>query len=146
MIAQESKNLLPQIIFETLRNSLLSHPLRDRASAKAHKHGATSGFSLIFNTAGVKVVQESPLFTRLYPFFDKVRHPMANAWVLSLLHTAPHEDVSGGGKVSGPLHVDVALQEVLPDNITVSSHQTDIIYVSVPRDIKGKHCHTSGCR
>ena len=133
---QEKHNALPAAAFEQLRTALLTHPLRDRASLLDRKNfGLTTGFAVAFNTAGVKVLMDSPLFARLYPYFNRVRLPYANAWVLNLLHSPPAP--AGDTGITAGLHADNTLGCLLPPDVGVVSHQTDVLYVGVPHDMAG---------
>ena len=63
--------MLPAADFATLKAAMLAHPLKYRRNTlDAGKFGSTSGWSILFTTAGLARVCSSPLFSvgaRLQP-------------------------------------------------------------------------------
>jgi hypothetical protein len=119
-------------VFAALQKHLLSSPLLlRRTSLDAANFGDTRGFVSFFSPAGIAVLRACPHFAPLLPFFDRVRLPSANAWVMNALRTTPsapgNETAAAGG------HVDNTLLMAMPQAVwNGETHQTSVLYVRVP--------------
>jgi hypothetical protein len=73
------------------------------------------------------------IFNPLVPFFDKIRDPEANAFVINVLvcdkPSSPNDVVFGS-------HVDDTLAHSAP-GITFLAHAVSVLYISVPPDMSG---------
>mmetsp|Transcript_6635 Transcript_6635/g.11747 ORF Transcript_6635/g.11747 Transcript_6635/m.11747 type:complete len:298 (-) Transcript_6635:22-915(-) len=139
------KDFFPADTFQQLKQDLLAHPhthSREHRAKRALPH--TRGQVVMFNRDGVPEFREKAAAEEmgyLATFFDAVRHPAANAWVVNVLVIDP-KPKANGVKVFGD--IDEAVATHLDGNLAVDArqhtflaHQTDVLYVSVPADMEG---------
>lgn len=124
---------LPRRAFEALQSALLDSPLLTRPTRlNEGNFGTTSGVLVYFNADGEAALRECPLFEPLAAFFDAVRLPEANAFTLNVLTSKP----SAALAVSAGQHVDNTLTSIMPEGWNGVAHQTDVLYVQVPPDMR----------
>mmetsp|Transcript_50312 Transcript_50312/g.98423 ORF Transcript_50312/g.98423 Transcript_50312/m.98423 type:complete len:320 (-) Transcript_50312:577-1536(-) len=95
----------------------------------------TSGFVLEFNSGGIPDLGADGRFSCLAPYFDAVRDPDANAWVLNVVvcHASPPDDPD-----APPIswHVDQSIS-VPPNLSNYAAHSVSVWYASVPEGMEG---------
>ena len=137
---------LPPAAFARLRRHLLVSPLLTRPNGLDEENfGATSGFLAFFSAEGASVLRDCPLLQPLSPFFDAVRLPRANAFTLNALTSRPsalvpppagEEEEDSASETSAGVHVDNTLSSALPLGWNGEAHQTDVLYVQIPADMR----------
>mmetsp|Transcript_57681 Transcript_57681/g.130700 ORF Transcript_57681/g.130700 Transcript_57681/m.130700 type:complete len:349 (+) Transcript_57681:37-1083(+) len=73
----------------TLTQCSTNHPLIGKSTLYGNNFADSQGFVVKFNTEGVSDFKDSSELACLFPFFDAVRDPAANAFVLNVLHVDP---------------------------------------------------------
>lgn len=86
--------------------------------------------------AGIGVVRHSPLLDLLMPFFEMVRLPDANAWVMNMLVIAPTPQDGLKANGSAGQHFDDTLK-LRRSGLYNTPYQTDVLYISVPKGMEG---------
>jgi hypothetical protein len=150
LLIMRGPQALPRETFEQLRRDLITSPLLYRRNGlKEAAFGRTTGFVLFFiEGKAEEIVRTCPLFSFLVPFLDAVRLPDATAFVVNALRSEPvveeKEQEEGGGEggaktaaVTAGAHVDNTLEQFAPLHWNAESHQTSVLYVKVPAEMRG---------
>ncbi|CAM9766462.1 unnamed protein product [Choristocarpus tenellus] len=99
----------------------------------------TEGFVVKFNREGISRLRSDPALGALSNYFDRVRDPLANAWVLNVLLCNPVEEGEGKGEGEDDLAVSPHVDETLGTRSRDSflAHVVNVLYVSLPEDMTG---------
>eukprot|EP00210_Caulerpa_lentillifera_P000140 g135.t1 len=122
---------LPEKDFDVLQKQLPTHPLIRANNLNAENFNSTSGWLVEFNLEGIEQFKAIPELQLVMPFFDKVRNPDSNAFVMNLLiadQTPPGKDAVG-------VHQDNTVGIRHPDEFY--AHQVDVLYVKIPDGFQG---------
>eukprot|EP00005_Dracoamoeba_jomungandri_P014680 CAMPEP_0174264246 /NCGR_PEP_ID=MMETSP0439-20130205/21823_1 /TAXON_ID=0 /ORGANISM="Stereomyxa ramosa, Strain Chinc5" /LENGTH=271 /DNA_ID=CAMNT_0015350033 /DNA_START=343 /DNA_END=1158 /DNA_ORIENTATION=+ len=116
----------------------MSHELiRDRNyGLDAENFNNTKGFMVRFNRGGLEKLRKREDFTELLEYFDRVRVPEANAFVLNLLICNPKPKASAGTRrLAVGNHYDNTA--AINSKHEFYAHEVDVFYLQVPKDTKG---------
>ncbi|KAI8471884.1 MAG: hypothetical protein J3K34DRAFT_458129 [Monoraphidium minutum] len=147
-LLSEEVDVLPAADFASLKAALTAHPLRHRPNGI---NDVTSGWSLLVTAPrGVDKLCGSEMFKArpgapwgggaVCPFFDRVKIPGGNAWLLNILNIKPgvpseeEEDDEGAAGA----HQDDGLAPFVADSPwPIYAHEVTVLYVQVPSDRVG---------
>jgi hypothetical protein len=130
LVLQET-NFLPEDIFGSLQtigaenNTLVAD---NKLSLGAFSD--TKGFVVRFSISGLDHVRAHPEIEKFLPYFERVRIPEANAWVMNLLICEP----GTAGDVVKP-HLDNSLETSSVHEFY--AHQVNVLYLHVPSEMDG---------
>lgn len=102
-----------------------------RANELNELFSATRGLVARFNAEGVDAARRHAALGCLLPFFDAVRDPAANAFVLNVLSCDAGTDAP---PVAYHIDATVAIDE---ERYAFAAHSVSVWYASVPRDMAG---------
>lgn len=130
-------NFLSKEVFGELVECLHSHPLVVGNELDGKNFKGTRGFVIKFSEEGITDFRAHRYFACLAPYFDAVRFPRANAFVMNLLiceFASGNDDSNKNGLAVGT-HLD--------NTIAIRSwrhflaHQVNVLYAVVPKDMTG---------
>lgn len=128
-------DFLPKTTFAELRDCLANHPLSNELDD--NNFNGTHGFVINFSAEGVPDFREHRHFACLVPYFNTVRLPQSNAFVVNLLtcELASGVEDKAGNRIAVGTHIDntVAIRSWR----TFLAHQVNVLYALIPADMKG---------
>jgi len=94
-----------------------------------------------FNSEGMATFVAMPEMACLHPLLQRVRDPLANAFVVNLLvcGASPHDYEGGEAERQDVVgwHLDNTLGQAAWSNLRQVAHSTSVYYTAVPHDIRG---------
>jgi hypothetical protein len=138
LVVMKEEFMEPEL-FSKMKECLVEHPQISKNALNPVGFNETRGFVIQFaNEKGVTMFRKQDGFNcegfnPLLPFFDKVHHPEADAFVMNVLVCDKPQDE---GKLVVGSHVDDTLAHS-KSGVTFLAHAVSVLYISVPSDMKG---------
>lgn len=134
-------DFMPDHEFERMKQCLSDHPLTGKTVLDDRSFVSTRGFVIGFNRDGVSKFRNDVRFECLHPYFNRAMYHGANAFVMNVLvcHIPTNES-----DIVVDLHVDNTVRTWYPG--IIFAHQVNVLYISVPHDMKGGDLQVWPCR
>lgn len=137
-LVKVTDNFLDNNVFSKLSKCLEEHPLVLGNELDDSNFKGTRGFVIKFSEEGISDFRSHRYFECLSPYFDAIRLPRTNAFVMNLL-ICELSDGNNPDRVAVGLHLD--------KKIGINSwrhflaHQVNVLYAMVPNDMVGGQLH-----
>ena len=125
-------NFLAPREFRSLKSHLSSHSLITDNQLNQENFANTRGWIAKFSNEGIERWRSIPEMYDIVPYFDRVRNPQSNAFVMNLLIV---EEPAAGHKAAVGVHQDDTVAIRHKDSFV--AHQVNVLYIQVPKEMEG---------